>query len=139
MQGPGLYGHHRVPSIIQQGPGTQLVLTKCTVTWDDSNALQRPLGCLSSTHPPSFRPTATTPPPTRGARHDLVHAMGLHGCHNVPGTLGHHCGRTLEGTESGCHWWVAVAAGVAGAGPGAGVVLGAEVQEGAVGRGGAQY
>lgn len=82
-----------------------------------------------------------TPPPTRGAGHDLVHSMCLHGCHNVPGALGHYCSRTLEGTESGCHWQVAVAAvaGVARVGLGAGVVLEVEVQGGAEGKGGAQY
>lgn len=80
-----------------------------------------------------------TPPPTRGAGHDLVHAVGLHGRHNVLGTLGHHCGRTLEETESGCHWWAAAVAAAAGVGLGAGVALGAEVQGWAVGRGGAQY
>ena len=79
-----------------------------------------------------------TPPPTRGTGHDLVHAVGLHGHHNVLGTFGHHCGRTLEETESGCHWWAAAAV-VAGAGLGAGVALGAEVQGWAEGRRGAQY
>lgn len=90
--------------------------------------------------PPTFSPMPVTPPPTRGAGHDLVHTVGLHGRHNVLGTLGHHCGRTLEGTESGCHWRVAaVVVGVAEVGQGVGEVLGAEVQVGAVGRGGAEY
>lgn len=80
-------------------------------------------------------------PPTRGAGHDLVHSMRLHGRHNVPGALGHYCRGTLEGTESGCHWQVAEAAvaGVVRVGPGVGVVLEAEVQGGAEGREGAQY
>lgn len=100
----GCTGHHCVPSITQQGSCTQLVLNKCTGTWDGSSAtLQKPFGCLSSTYPPPFSPIPMTPPPTRGAGHDLVHAMGLHGRHDVPGALGHNCGRTLEGTESGCH------------------------------------
>lgn len=89
-----------------------------------------------------------TPPPTRCAGHDLVHAVGLHGCHNVPGALGHHGSGTLEGTESGCHWWAVaevvevaeVAAGVAEVGPGVGAAPQAEAEGGgAVGRGGAQY
>lgn len=92
------------PASPPQGSCTQLVPNKCTVIWDSSNAtLQKSLGCLSSTYPPPFSPILKTPPPTRGAGHDLVHAMGLHGRHNVPGALGHNCGRTLEGTESGCH------------------------------------
>lgn len=101
--------------------------------------LQRPLGCHLLPPRQPFSPIPVTPPPTRGAGHDLVHTMGLHGRHNVLGTLGHHCGRTLEGTESGCHWWVAAVVGVAEVGQGVGVVLGAEVQVGAVGRGGAEY
>lgn len=96
-----------------------------------------PWAACPFTQPP-LQPLPTTPPPTRGAGHDLVHTMGLHGCHNVLGALGHHCGRTLEGTESGCHWRAAaVVAGAAGVGPGVGVVLGAEVQVWAAGRGGA--
>lgn len=67
--------------------------------------------------------------------------MCLHGCHNVPGALGHDCSRTLEGTESSCHWQgvVVAVAGVARVGLGAGVVLEAEVQGGAEGKGEAQY
>lgn len=84
-----------------------------------------------------------TPPPTRGAGHDLVHSMCLHGCHNVPGAVGHYCSGTLEGTESGCHWQVAAVAvavaGVARVGLGVGVVPEAEVQGGAEGKAGAQY
>lgn len=64
--------------------------------------------------------------------------MGLHGLHNVLGPLGHHRGGTLEGTESGCHWWAVVVV-VAGVGLGVGLVQGAEAQGGAVDRKGVQY
>ena len=94
--------------------------------WLPCHLVEAPWDCPSGTQAPLFSPTRMTLPPTRGAGYDLVHAMGLHGRHNVPGTLGHHCGRTLEETESGCHCWAA-AAGVAGAGLGEGEALGAEV------------